>query len=226
MKSVLIAIGAGLGCWIPCAAFGQNPSGTSIPDVTIWTIAGSIGAVCAGVAAIISAALALKASKRADMLFQAQNQPRIQARAVEFLPDTPKKNFGMTLVELNNYSLADAYDVVWDLRYTGDPIVTWIKGRIRDLEKKGGNITLDEQAELNMHKSALLPRNLRAGEAIRFALSGSVPPDLANSARANSPFPIALTVEWRSNEGQAFKESQTFSLICTRVGTTEVYSFL
>jgi len=57
-------------------------------------------------------------------------------------------------------------------------------------------------------------------------VTGAVPADICEKARVNNEFLVLLKVEWQGEKGRVFERIIEYGLLCTKVGSSEDYSFL
>ena len=154
--------------------------------------------------------------------------PQLQIRPVAFTKDVPKKGQGMTTIELLNYSDSPAFNLEFDLKYgSNDWIKAWNRARVKELEKIGDSRTAEQNNELNYRKEGLYPlKKLDPGMVAKVQVTGAVPDDICEKARVNNEFLVLLKVEWHGEKGRVFERIIEYGLLCTKVGTSEDYSFL
>lgn len=136
---------------------------------------------------------------------------------------------GVTILEINNHSIADAHEVEWDLRYSDGRswIKTWIRTEIKRLEEIR-NRTEQEEAQLRHYKSMdISPVSVLKASGFKLAnISGVVPSDLCDQATPENKYPVQVKSTWRSEKGQRFSTEIVYGLVCTKVGEVEKYDFI
>jgi hypothetical protein len=154
--------------------------------------------------------------------------PQLQIRPKKFLKGYPKVSHSTVIYEIVNHSNFPAFDVESDLKFNkNDWINNWSNTRAKELEKKGNNRTLEEDNEMKIRKIASAShKKLEPGEEVQKMINVICPKDVCDLAKAQNGFHICLKIVWYSEKKQKFEEVKKYSLLCTKVGETEKFSFL
>ena len=146
-------------------------------------------------AAIVSAIIAIISNQRSKKLFDAQNQPKLQCKPMNFLKGHPVPSAGTTILEIHNYGMADAYEVDWDLKRGGNWIKEWIKAKMADLATKGNNRTSSEETEFNAYRPMIFKmENLQSEVSFRVPISGTIPTDLKEQAKSGNGYTFQVKI--------------------------------
>ena len=177
------------------------------------------------VIALLSAYYARRSYNLTALLGEEKMNPQLQVSLRSFNNNVPVDGAALTGIEVINFSSFAAFDVWCDVKLgDADWIGDWCIAKIKELEKKGGNRTLNEDTYLNSLKQNLVKKDeLAPNDSHYINASGVVPDNICEIAHADNTFPIHIKLSWRSKKGRVFNVIKKYGCCCIKVGGAESF---
>ncbi len=182
-------------------------------------------------AAIGALSLSIQSNRRAELLFESQIRPVLQAKPVDFKfvmgGKDGKELMGVTKIQYVNYGSRTAYDVRPDVKYSDANvwILDWVTAALKGLEKKArkGELTGQENSWLSQYRETIRSHvgNLKSGRD-RFKILEWMG---AWGSREGEKT-ISVRVRWKDAKGFEFDYIDDYKLIINKAFDEESFTIV